>query len=1408
MATPFTIARDRDAHSAVAGYVYQAQMTILRWLRLEDDEALEVECGEDIDIISQGLATNVADERLLEQIKQRSSSITLRSPPALEAIANFAEHRRANPVVRLRFRFTTNATIGTEQHSPFPNREPGIKAWEELRRGVADPVLLAGIRSILLSSPRPSATPCVSWDALRELATGDRSLLELVRGFEWGTAAPNDGGVRAQILECVHEMRTSLDHLGAEELYERLLVHVVNAIARKAARRLTRPALSAVLDRPTLSEADRELLRRLELSQRELSVRVATAEGALSALWEASERHSQILSDALIDPRVGVPAADPPPLTRGATPRSRLVGQLGGALAETRWLAIHGAAGAGKTQLALLVSAATEKTATWFRLDGLSSEVAAFRIDSIIAALLGQAAPALREPWYRTFGDMVGRNGLVVLDGLPAISSSDSLLDQLRLLVRTLTTGPRVLSTSQFQLPVTLTRELGPAVVQTPCPQLTDEEVRELLAAAGAPPDFLSETKNVSLINDIGTGNPTVIAATADFLRRCEWKISLETFSALMKGEHVQETNRETTLRLVRELQDVSARELLYRLSLPIGHFKEDDALALAHVEPPVQHPREALERLIGPWLQRDIASQLRASPLARALGTADLAPHTVRACRLELAERILRRPVINQLEAVEAVLHLAGAEEFDRSGMFLASALSGFRNVRGQDVSDGGLLSIWVGAPLPEEMNTGVKIFLRGQQIATCAQFRKPLGELAASLDALVSRATPEQGWAVLGAAIVASVPLATHDQAIAIRLVRKALQENEILSPDGKVAPKELRPEFLVWALIGGITSASDLRAWLEMVDAVGEKRRVSAQADASAEAGSLVMADSVWRHEADKPQAAQDWRHLVQDLAELEAEANRLGFVLLEACLTQARVIALAEYLDDLPAALSLAEGAAASTTDVRAKYLLLSIAARQLFFAKRFSDAALRFDAALSLKVASYPLNRMNDYLRASVAASFADRELALAYSLKAVELAQSDAEIRSPVFRVKAYLELAISYWDIGDKQKAFDTFETGAVLLIESRTDQDDWKHMMVQFGHCAGYFASVASTGKPPARTGDGSEYPPPFRGMFISDDTPPERLKYFDARRVPLTYALMTQFAEGVGRDARATFWASEGLRAARGSKIWIVSGVLAEQAILGFLAENRFADALDFAIDVGAYYAASSLVDPADRELFLELDFSQILGHRTSPGWAKAERNALELLALQVVLRLCTLALESAEAAHSRAIPLVESIRQVQSSAAAPRLWGRFRDIVRLSFIERTAWTRLAEIVEQEEDPALKAALNFAAAASESMPLDAAAALHVQAYPFLVGAIKVPSMEHRTTVAYIESFWRNAARRARFAFRNPSEVERRLSLQTSLQDSRRIPELLEAVCDGLGVRLPKEAHEYLRDARPRRT
>jgi hypothetical protein len=121
-------------------------LSIERWRGLPTDHVLELERGEDIDLVEQAIrATNMGRYRLREQVKYRDLQLALRAPAALEALANAVAHRQANPELTLFFWYTTNAGVGRERATGLPRCAPAITLWEQLQTEVYPATLITAL---------------------------------------------------------------------------------------------------------------------------------------------------------------------------------------------------------------------------------------------------------------------------------------------------------------------------------------------------------------------------------------------------------------------------------------------------------------------------------------------------------------------------------------------------------------------------------------------------------------------------------------------------------------------------------------------------------------------------------------------------------------------------------------------------------------------------------------------------------------------------------------------------------------------------------------------------------------------------------------------------------------------------------------------------------------------------------------------------------------------------------------------------------------------------------------------------------------------------------------------------------------------------------------------------------------
>jgi hypothetical protein len=281
----FIVSRGRrDATVVIRGYVYQVNTTLLRWIELPTDSRLELEVGEDIDVVREVLATNAPD-RIFEAVKHRERNLTLRSAEALSAVATFHEHRQANRPLKLAFRYVTNSAVGSESPAITELGTPGVHIWERIRTetvtGKQKRTLISALRSFLMKCPCPPDLSNSTWDGFMAYLKGATipELNRFIAAFEWSTGQDNpdelEGRVRYELVN-----RGKVGTLEQAETAFRHLFHFVFALLSKRSEKV----LSASLLTEQLGKCDRADDGRSILS------RIDGLEGSLLARFDRLEQ--------------------------------------------------------------------------------------------------------------------------------------------------------------------------------------------------------------------------------------------------------------------------------------------------------------------------------------------------------------------------------------------------------------------------------------------------------------------------------------------------------------------------------------------------------------------------------------------------------------------------------------------------------------------------------------------------------------------------------------------------------------------------------------------------------------------------------------------------------------------------------------------------------------------------------------------------------------------------------------------------------------------------------------------------------------------------------------------------------------------------------------------------------------
>jgi len=1419
-ATEFVAKRDRDAWAVIRGYVYQADLTITRWLELQSGQILELERGEDIDLIGQCVtATPEQRTRLLEQVKLRSKPISLRTSSAIATLACAIEHRNANPDLNLEFRYTTNATITAERVSLTKPVAPALTMWEDIRQGhLSAPIqteYLSHILAILKTAECPDSLNSQTWEQFHNFLTQSTNdeFLNLIRCFQWSTGELNAEQLGPRIRLSLISLGHARDETVAVEQYQRLFLHVFKVLSRPDTKRLTKDDLVAQLSLPTLNDGDRLLLTILTNLVGELENRVSVIEEGLAETNAAMQQIKNTVAAAMggldmqsaVDFVVAHPILEPPLLVSQLSRRVDVVKQLSNQLRQCTWLAIHGGAGIGKTQLAILLTGYFGNCLAWMRFRDLNPNQSYARLVKTYEILAGCPFEYEKANWAKFVCGSPGSEKLLVLDDLPRLNGGEEFSESLiALALACQATGVRFLSTSHWLLPQRVTDVLPKQLfIGVESPLLNEVEAKEILNAYGAPAKILND-KFVGFLNGLARQHPALLTATARFLAHKGWQTTQENLNVLIKGQHTHEVVDETVGRLLKTVEDEESREMLFRLNLVWGSFSQNDIDLLANIKPVVSHANEKLHNLTGLWIQRDIQDTFSVSPLVRTLGEGFLSEQTRHDCHDVLGRRLLRKRTVDPNEIWEAFDHFFSAKEFGRAGSVLMIAFNSLSRLR--TLSDHrGLLDVWINQPMPEEFELSMRIYLRALQISARAKFSKENSFLLRDLDTLIEKAHPNEGWAVLAAGVSLNSVLAKQDPVRANKYMLRALILcPQITGPTGEklVFPQGLGPEFFFWTTSSAIRNKNDLHDWLSTVEQLTPEQLDNLFNRHHGPDGCLALADRLWNEEAKKPVETQNWDMVIQGLDDLEKWADKFNVRLLQACATRAKMVVLAERKHDLNSITALgAPFLAGPDPDPRVRFVIKEMIGRQYRHAEKNEEAFKWLNAALVEPIDDFDFEQIEAMLNASFAIGDTNPQKAVLYTENAV------AKARTSVGAARMYVialgELAIAEWIAGyDLAKIFIIWEEAAEKLISIKNKNDSWKALYMVFGHCSGYFAHLASNGKPPETTFGGEPYPAPARRMFFSYNR--NSAKLYDSAKDILLPAQLAIFASGSKLDIQATAWALRSIETTRKLKQLQVLPVFGFILIPHLLNTDRYANAIDLALEASAILRASYIHQQRGGGKTLPLgpgvlDVDSTLGVRPNDSWRQVEFDSLSMGILPAVLRINTVTLLDRKAAAAFAIEVQVACRKIAASASNPSLWQDIAQLFGHIYIDRVPGSELVKRGNQFENQTLMTVAYFGACIQDDISHTTSCKIQLSVMPF-VQTIMPRSAYRQIATPFILEYWKTAFAQARFEFSTPSIVEQELKVACQVSTDKQPQAILRAVSNGLGIHPSTQQRDWL--------
>jgi hypothetical protein len=1264
----------RDASDVIAGFVFQIDLTIQRWLELKDDEILELERGEDLDVI-QLAGEDVPETRILEQMKRRSTSaVSLKSADALTAVAHFFEHRKNNPSVRLRFRFLTTGALAKEQAWKRPGT--AISTWQSIQREQLtdddQKDALDGIREFLSTCSAPDGINPDIWALVEELAKKENSsaLLEVIESFEWGIGAADYLEVEMAVKQALLRIGLAEDEAIADLLFQRLFLFVFKRLSQPGIKQLTPAELQSQLRLPTLTFRDQTFLafiqdlRGLARKIERLEDQAAQTNQMLTAL---GTRTSTLEEQATLDASLSIPkpSIDRPALVAPILPRARTVEDVLMHLTDSTWISVIGEPGAGKTQLCLLTTEKASQETIWVNLRGYSPEMACNVIDQVIESASGFSFHLFLFPWYQGATSRLGAGKIFVLDDLPRVAPGGALSRRLDALAAAAqVNAQRVLTTSYYPLPRQLVE--SHLVVEIPSPRFSSIEISELLQAAGAPGGFPSD-KIADFLLALTGGLPVLVAAAARLLKTKNWTVNNETLESFFGGQFASGVRTDARVMIESTIPDDQARELLYRLTCVVGPISKTQIEQISQIPEKIRLATDKLDQLLGLWVQPYAEETFLLSPLVESSLSGRLDSNTRRGVHAILAINLLKRKTKTIIDVITCIHHFQLADLLHEASTVLMKTLLTITHMEREVPNESLLLTTWTVGPLSSTIDINVRLLLRALQIGLADKHGAEFSGLLADLDRLMmeaqSMADAQFGLLTAGGSI--TIRFARKYPSIANRYLLAMLRSGpQALLPDG-TRPEQNYPmslESLLWATANATATDEDVASWLTTLrEFTPDQLATLGRSDFAADS-SVVLCDQVWLREFRKPELQQDWPPRDAVLQQIEEAASDTGLGLLYAATTRSRLIILGESQGKLDAAVAMAEDRLTRlTTDVE-RFLILEVIGRQLAYARRHEEALVWMNRALELNIEEYAIFRRNLWITVGEVIAKTDPQSAPQYTSRAVEVARTS--IPEPSRLAEALGEHSLALWNAGRPEDSFAAWEEGVEKLLAARDQRPSWTQAFLAFLQAAGYFSAMSLWG----RISD-PNFAIPKPGLFLAlDNMPVEKYQPIQDGLLLLRTAM---FAEGIANTAASEKWATRAFaEAQRQSGADLLYG-------LGWLPIPHHIETGNYAAAIKQAYAMSTLTIPDEASL-KTFELGQADKGRVERIYAG--RNVLEQALLfglvPLAFRLATLRFDRDIAEDLAAVS--SAVQQLPAEKVDD--WKELTDFIRLVFSGEKTWRQL--------------------------------------------------------------------------------------------------------------------------------
>lgn len=1269
--------KGRDAWSTLRGFVYQVDLTILRWLNLGDNEVLELEKGEDVDIVSVDLHKNEIS-RELEQIKYREATFSLNTEDTLEILFNFYLHKKNNPNQTILFRFVSNIGYNMERRQIYKNGKKGIELWIELFNLSAIPYTderYLAIKKHLLKKVSAKI------EVLSTLTTDDGKLIHsqwldffnyiddddkltgFIKSFEWSLSNDNDVVISNTIIDTIVDKKLIVSGENAEILYSRLFLFVFKLLTKRGLKSLNSVELMIQATLPELNGNDQLIIDFINYFLKNADERLSELENKVeinsSQILELNSSVELLKnSDTVFEYRLSNLSITPVEIIKNASLREKKVEDITQLFNKYSWINFKGINGTGKTQLASLIYKKFDNH-FWLELSAHNqdNEKTVLLIETFLSQISGVPIINDRESWIKTVINSFPANTLIVFNDLPNIERNSQLNELLVLFSNNITSsGIKILTTSNYNIPSKIIHSLDDDFFTEYYDFIFDEEeIIECLVNNNANPEVI---KYVNLISIISEGNPQLINAIIYKLKSINWgKDSTELFEVLLKKEFTSEILSDSQKTIKKFISDENSKELLYRLSLIPWDFKMQEVLTVCEVSEKILHPNEKLQDLINIWIQENKDS-FQISPLIYNIGVDNLSVEVFENVHIALAKSIISTKTVNQISAYRSISSFLKGKDFDNAGIVLLKVyFSAKTKEDAKYLSDWGYLSYWVENDIPQEMNIILKSYIRCEQIRLFNLLDKETTILFDSLE----NYSQVQSLSISDAIIIKIFLLSnsTNDDLSQYWFHLEFIISNykNLDKPFTEIINIDLI-SGLLWLTVTKLVSQKDISAWLNFIEQLSESANDDFFSSEYAPSALKIISGKIVNSQNSIPIDERNWGIIVDQLDFLISYFNKnKSDVLLATVMSERVALEFQIFKNPINAEESIIRLSKEIDSDV-AKYILFDAIGKLFYYEKNLHKSFLWLQKALDFNCLSQS-SFIDTLIYAASSISVDNKEMALEFCSKANELAKLNLELPELDY-VQILGELAVAYWLNGNNNQSFLTFENIVERLFKIKEENRDtnWIRLFSWTGHSLGYIARSVAKDRVPEKVSDGGDYTIPYQGIFTFNTKDLSDI-YF-AKKNPIIFANLAIFAEGINNIEKAYSWSLKAFDLARRNGddeiILMISSVCGQYSLINFKPTEAFETSLLFSA-VASHLRGT----PLEKQTSLkEMNISNLLSEKPSLEWNGAESTTVTFTIIPLFMMVLTAKLDNTMDYQKKSTEFIEMLQNYISDASDVELW----------------------------------------------------------------------------------------------------------------------------------------------------